>query len=883
MNKSDPKILDMYYSANIIKDTEIDLYESSQKIKISNKIDSFESVKFSQIKINELFGTKTRVMYFNPPIGPLPPGSQCSYINCGKIGPIATENKDVYHEKNCETPVKEYLIMSDEGKKKHSSKIEKHFEDQEIPEIIPYLSIFPKRGLQTSSVSKSKKVTLDNLITLSYKTRPVSNKALFSRDHSSFNIIVRLNKTSSIYITSAPYSLTEYNIENLGSRIIGILRKDLSIDIKDNVENSWITSLKGNYNVLSDYTYTLDLHNLNGIIKNHITRKGSLSIKQEDNKEKKYSISNYKFLFNLSLISFTLNVGTIKAYVEIRVRGNVKILISNGSIYNKIDSDQLIKVAKFLKPLFIENESVLLVKTEAEILKENKIHNIIKPLEYKRNTEIQPQICTGPTRSKPFPYSFKGICPKKNEGMNDEGISWTTADKVRPMRVYDFYEPCCKKITGEYELPVRFYDPRKNDNIDNVFKQIILGNNINHDDLIINSTGEKKIFLRRLIYGFPNNIAKKKPELFDSDKDIDSHTKYGIEYDEKLGYIDNKAATAVPGTPGKRESRVYKGLKELLTTDKDDTIEHIVKCYYSDYKETDMFVNDTIPKLAPIMVLTSKDYIDSFVMMEIPENGIYTKLVILKNGTVYIVEDTRKGSNIIWGPEFINVDYDFNLVISGIWKDNSFYPIDILSASPEKNLPSLFYLVTKETIGSTNRNLVMSEYTEYLVENLSQFFDVVPVKAMMATDTNIERIIEHSISCVFISSDKKYTNTSFFTWSTGIEQNYMDVLVFDFQIVNTDEFKGTCDVRSEGKLLEKVSKIYVGKKIASKLKQNKYYQFTLDYEFTPSGIKKITTILKIPSFDIVNKEPLGEHDTFEETQYKILIAFDPLERPLLKK
>jgi hypothetical protein len=681
--------------------------------------------------------------------------------------------------------------MSDEGKKKYNLKIEKHFEDQDIPEIIPYLSIFPKRGLQTSSVSKSKKVTLDNLITLSYKTRPVSNKDLFSRDHSSFNIVVRLNKTSSIYITSAPYSLTEYNIENLGSRIIGILRKDLSIDIKDNVENSWITSLKGNYNVLSDHTYTLDLHNLNGIIKNHITRKGSLSIKQEDNKEKKYSISNYKFLFNLSLISFTLNVGTIKAYVEIRVRGNVKILVSNGSIYNKIDSDQLIKVAKFLQPLFIENESILLVKTEAEILKENKIYNIIKPVTYTRKGYIQPQVCTGANRSKQFPYSFKGVFPKKNEGMNDEGISWKTADKIRPMKGYDFYEPCCKKITGDFEFPVGFYDPRKNDNIDKVLKQIILGNNINHDDLIINSTGDKKIFLRRLIYGFPNHIAKTKPELFDSDKDIDSNTKYGIDYDEKLGYIDKKAATAVPGTTDIRESRVYKGLKELLTTNKNDTVEHIVKCYYSDYKETDMFVNDNIPKLAPIMVLTSKDYIDSFVMMEIPENGIYTKLVILKDGTVYIVEDTRKGSNIIWGPESIHIEHDFNLVISGIWKDNSFYPIDILSASPEKEVSSLSYLVTKEKVGSTNRNLVMSEYTEYLVENLSQLFDVVPVKAMMVTDRDIDRIIERSISCVFISSDKKYTNTSFFTWSTGIEQNYMDVLVFDFQVVNPRTDKET--------------------------------------------------------------------------------------------
>jgi hypothetical protein len=467
--------------------------------------------------------------------------------------------------------------------------------------------------------------------------------------------------------------------------------------------------------------------------------------------------------------------------------------------------------------------------------------------------------------------------------MNDEGISWKTADKIRPMKGYDFYEPCCKKITGDFEFPVGFYDPRKNDNIDKVLKQIILGNNINHDDLIINSTGDKKIFLRRLIYGFPNHIAKTKPELFDSDKDIDSHTKYGIDYDEKLGYIDKKAATAVPGTTDIRESRVYKGLKELLTTNKNDTVEHIVKCYYSDYKETDMFVNDNIPKLAPIMVLTSKDYIDSFVMMEIPENGIYTKLVILKDGTVYIVEDTRKGSNIIWGPGSIHIEHDFNLVISGIWKDNSFYPIDILSASPEKEVSSLSYLVTKEKVGSTNRNLVMSEYTEYLVENLSQLFDVVPVKAMMVTDRDIDRIIERSISCVFISSDKKYTNTSFFTWSTGIEQNYMDVLVFDFQVVNTDEFNGTCDVRSEGKLLEKVSKIYVGKKIVSKLKQNKYYQFTLDYEFTPSGIKKIITNRRIPSFDIVNKEPLDKYETFDETQYKILIAFDPLERPLLKK
>jgi hypothetical protein len=876
MNKLDPTIKDMYYSANIIKDHNIDLLHASRKIKIHTSTDSINSLKFSKTSIDDK-NNKSRYMYFNPPMGPLPQGSQCTFITCRAIGPMDI-NEKVYHTNDCKSPFKEFLKISDEGKISYDSKIKKYYNSKNIPTHIKYLTIFPNRGLQPSNIKKSQKITLDNLITLLFRTKPISTNETYSS--TSFNIVIRLSTKSSLYILSAPYMIPEYNIENLGKSILTTLQKEVSEEITPSTENSFITTLKGNYNVFDTAEYRLNLTELDTLIKENINRNSFLQLEQENGKKKQYAISNYKFLYNLSLISFNLDVEKFKVYVEIRIRGNVKILVSKGTNTDRITHAILEKVSRFLKPFFLHNEKTLSEKIPESIININKIHNIIKPKEYTRKGDIQPQVCNGKNRTKPYPYSFRGLCPNKYEDVDEEGMKWLGTG--RSMTNFDYFEPCCKKITGVSDPSVRFNDTtRIEKQVDRALKNIGKKGE-SYKEIINNSDGNKKIYLRRLIYGFPNKM-----------NEDDSHIKHKIEINEQNNYIDNKAATYVPGTENTnspiRETRVFKGLLQLLSENKERTIEHIVKCYYSSYVETTPFTIDDIPDLVPIFVLTRKDNISSFVMIDnIPKNGIYTKLVIIDNN-IYIVDHT--GKKIIWGPQEITTDISLQeksnsklnkLILSGIWEESTFYPIDIIRLPDEFSEPlNIYYLNTGEDMGSTNRNTLCSEYSGLISEQFSQFFNVSLLQASTVTDSNINKMIDKLSTSIFISTDKTYTDTKLFTWSYGIEQDYFGSITFDFQIEKIDVFKGTCNVMSEDKKLDYISSINIGVKASRKLEIGKYYQFAVEYKILPSGIRKVSD-LKNPIFELILSESIDTYDSLQETNYKLSLLFDPLEKPVLE-
>lgn len=883
MNKQDPTIKDMYYSANIIKNHNIDLQDASIKIQIHPSTDSINSLKFSKTFIDE-HNIKRRYMYFNPPMGPLPQGSQCTFISCMAIGRFGDSKE--YHKNDCKSPFKEFLKISEDGMVKFKDKINKYYENKTRPTTIKYLTIFPNRGLQSSNIKNSPKITLDNLITLLFRTKTIKNNETYSS--TSFNIVIRVSTTSSLYILSAPYNIPEYDIKNLGKSILTTLQKEVSETITPSTDISFITTLKGNYNVFDKQDYRLNLTELDTLIKKNIHinkyQKSVLKLEQLIGGKKQYSISNYKFLYNLSLISFNLDVDNFKVYVEIRIRGNVKILVSKGTNENRIDHKILEKVSRFLKPFFLHNEQILSEQIPELIINKNKINNIIKPNEYKRKGSIQPQLCNGKNKTRPYPYSFRGVCPNKYEDVDEEGIPWLMSGKS--MTDFDYFEPCCKKITGVSDPSVRFNDTTHIEKqVDKALKTIGETGE-SYKEIIQNSDGNKKIYLRRLIYGFPNT------------EDVDdSAQKHKIESkleNNKVIYTDNKAATYVPGTENTnspiRETRVFKGLLQLLEENKEMTIKHIVKCYYSSFVETSPFTINDIPDLVPIFVLTRKDKISSFVMIDnIPKNGIYTKLVIIENN-LYIVDYT--GKKIIWGPQRTDIGLPEEikssmnkLILSGIWEESIFYPIDILRLPDVSNvsepLSKMYYLNTGEKLGFTNRNTLCLEYSGLISEHFSQFFNISLLQAYKVTDNNIKKMIEKSTTSIFISTDKIYTDTKLFTWSYRIEQDYFGSITFDFQIKKIDKNKGTCEVMSEDKELDHVSVIHIGVKASKTLQIGKYYQFAVEYKILPSGIRQVS-YTKNPVFELIVSKPMDTYDSLQKTNYKLSVIFDPLDKPVLE-
>lgn len=635
MDEKDPVITDLYYNSNInksgIKQELIDLYKTAKKIKITD--DKFTSIKFSK-KEKKDNQPEQRFVFYNPPMGPLPPGSKCSFKGCSKKG---SKTKKVYHVKDCRTPTSDYLIMSKEGLKENKEKVikflNKKFKDKNTEQLekikkivlsgkspIKYHSIFPKRGVKDEKDPlKNRRTAFENTITISYSV-PVPETSKYSKE-GNFNIILRISKNYSFYITGAPYEINATSFKNLPETLIKEVKKYIVFNEKnDHIkriesqyvidEYSWITVLHGKYNIIKDKNYELNMNVLDEIF--------------NKNKIKGYTVFNYKFKENASFVSFHISYKGFNAYVEIKKRGNVKIMISYGNssqteygIYfpnltkmekeiPKINKKLLKEISLLLKPIFLENKQRLLKKKTEKIFDEDKIYNIITPLGYKGQTLLQPKICNTINKSRPVLYSFKGKCPGENEYVDEQGLHWSRV-KSKTFNKFDIYEPCCKKITGNYNNNLTFNDKKKDINTK------IKGLNIKRKDIdhyIKDSDGNKKIFLRRLVYGFPNNLRETRSteelsDLFEDKtkklentlknfskykvKDMDSPEVYGIEIKNGV-YIDNKTATYKPGTQDKsklgngdkiRESRVFKGLKQLLTEDKNGSIEYIINHYFN--------------------------------------------------------------------------------------------------------------------------------------------------------------------------------------------------------------------------------------------------------------------------------------------------------------
>ena len=454
MNKEFPAIIDVFYnininSSNIYKNEElIDLYKTVKNIKLDK---NFISKSYFQTKIND-DRTKEDIYYFDPPIGPLPPGSQCSFSECGRIGPL-NESEKIYHKNNCRTPNKDGLIISKEGLNIFKNKIVKKFKevstklkgkkDDEVEEAIKdflngennlrYLFIFPKRGLATP-YDDNKKNAFGNVIIMTYQTDPVIKSINFSTDKpDGFNISVRINKNLSMYGFTVPYELESTNFDNFPKNLVEYFLKYSDIKdskLKDKIlkekvikELTWISVLRGNFSVINNKNYILNLDNLNNIFETNTHNNKDIEYLKIE--EKRYVIFDYKYFSNMSLINFRLSIDGISAYIEIRIRGNIKILISYGKeeykkygikYYNdrktdknvtKLDKSLLEKVRNFLYPLFINNEKELLIRIERVILS-GKIQNIFTPPEYKGKEGRQPQICNGENKKRPNPYSFKG-------------------------------------------------------------------------------------------------------------------------------------------------------------------------------------------------------------------------------------------------------------------------------------------------------------------------------------------------------------------------------------------------------------------------------------------------------------------------------------------
>jgi hypothetical protein len=968
MFKKIPSIIDMYYSANVNKgDPELNilnLYETSKSVEISTKPESFSSVKFSKKIIDKTHGNK-RLVYYDPPIGPLPPGSQCSYILCNKIGPIK-KNKHVYHTKDCRTPVKEQLWLSKKGMSEFKNKINILLNNLNLTESekekcynmetrIKYLLVFPKRGLGSKDdINKNKRVALENLITVSYKTKPLVGSEFYSKDHDDgFNIIIRISRNMGIFIVTAPYNHSNYSNfspcivnklsnyfvtnddidddKNSSSYYENVLEKAYEKKIIE--DKSWITVLRGNYNILKD-GYEINLEKLNSLLNSKIEGTSMVS------NGVKYTMFKYKFKNDLSLISFHLVYKGLNFYIEIRLKGSVKITVSYGlkdqreygikfssikqikigSLIPRIDKQMLVDIQKFLHPIFTENEELIIYKIPKKIIDITRVQNMYKPPDYKRNTIIQPQICGGKNKFRPFPYSFKGNCANINEYVDDVGIHWKKASRETFNR-YDLYEPCCKKITGTYSDGITFEDFKINDEkeIKNKIKRIGK-NNGHYNDFIKNSEGNKKIFLRRLIYGFPNNLREIKNEkemksLFEdiskklytplSDfpdftvKDMDSPETYGIEKTLN-GYVDNKAATYVPGTQLSenggdgtliREKRIFKGLKELLEKEKNSVIENIIKCYYSDYKIVSLLtpkdkniIEKLLVELIPIKVLSecNKDQLnDKFVLGHVPKNTNYVKL-ICTNNNFFIIEETRGKENVILNASFEENNNINGLVMTGMWYDSTFYALDTIKI-PDKNIKNLNYLTIKLN-GYSTRNSYTTLYGNMLNEILSQYFSVKLVEFVEFSD--IKNLEEPGYQLLFMSTDEVYSKTKIFNWFEGIEQYYMDKLIFNFK-VDSCKKTGMCKIVStDGKELKFIPKtIKIGIQDGNKTEKKQNLEFKIKYNVDSSGYKTIN--IREP-FYIISKNYRDNKkspyrfssatnvDTYEETLYKICMIFKPI-------
>jgi len=842
------KLTDTYYNAIINKNKhceDIDLYEFVQEIELINGI---TTKSYSRKEINYDTGDVIgRIVYNDPPLGPLPPGSEC--VNCENIGPL--NGKDVYHEKDCIGPFKTQLVVSEEGLKKFDiikkveNYVKKNFElneqEKQLKQIfdneiyITYLDIFPLRGMGNKKMYDEKgKDTLDNMVSLRYKIQNCNNLDMYTKEKNDFTVVINITNKCSILLISVPYECLPF--DKFGKEIKDQVLGDL---VDYDKKSSFVNVMRSNFNVFGSEGYELDLYKLSDIIKEKVV-KDKIIIDGV-----KYSIYDIIYDNTQSTLRMKIIYKYIKFVIELRKRGSFRIISSYGSSEDirygakyavsksgkpDMNKETLSKFIKVFYPIIFEQQNKIL----KEVFKKppvNKVYNIIIPSDMKRNINPQPQVCNVKGRIRPYPYSFKGTCPIYTSSMTDEGLKYNVVRGT--LKGYEYYEPCCKILTGSFHSNIKLNDFDKNsiEKLSDMIKEI---NNDygNPDKYIYSSKGDKKKYLRRLIYGFPNELyttrnEKDLEQLYDKDITEDSAERYGIKK-ENGKYIDNNSSTYKPGTQEikrygdgtmQRESRIFKGLKELIQTK--GFIDKLINCYYKELsilKVVDITECDNSVK--SMLLLTKCDKLDTEDLYYAKkEKGYeYVKLVITKF-SFYIINIAN--NSLILNDNLDTPDSLVCKVITGFWTEDKFILVDLKTDGnymKRRNELESLDLIIFETHFKTE----MMDISEFSYEDMSKDFK--------KGHTNF----------LFINNDNLYN------WFPNMDQYYMSRLDIRLK-VEKNILKNLDDTDLD--MLPNNSKLGLGKHDLIKIKDGGIYRFIIRYTVDNKGRKIID---KNKPFDIIS-------------------------------
>jgi hypothetical protein len=440
-------------------------------------------------------------VYFDPPNKTLP-GTECSYQMCGK--------KDgVPHTKTCSTQLIEHLFISDNGLTTSLNKEVNDFINKQRlsddtaeqlingDEKLGYTTLFPKAKV-------SDEWTIENMVTLVFNGTKV-----------------RVASDASCHILYGPDTMDPKKVYR------SIFRKE-SGSLK-------YTMKRFTYTITTD-TINMDL--LDSFLKRDIT------------------ITKYKYSKKMKRVQFKHASPVQNITVLINSTGRSQIILSKPS-GRHLNEQNAIDFVKSLMGSMPDDT----FEPKFEIPAEDRIENI-RSMQgvFKKNTRAKPQVCIGKNRLVPKPYTFSGNCIQRDYAVDDNGTHYKKARNLR-VRNIDRYGPCCYKINGKSPgavnfnvktFPVTFV--RKDQGLS---KRALM---TKIDKIINKSTGKRKVFVRRIVYGFPNNKYPK-----------DKATVNDLE-------IDNKAANYKPGSKI-IDRRSYKGLLELINKDKSKAIRKILKCY----------------------------------------------------------------------------------------------------------------------------------------------------------------------------------------------------------------------------------------------------------------------------------------------------------------
>jgi hypothetical protein len=242
------------------------------------------------------------------------------------------------------------------------------------------------------------------------------------------------------------------------------------------------------------------------------------------------SLDKYKYSKPLKRITFATTSDKQTSTFMISASGSIQIIASKPIGKNKLS---VIRSIKYIKDLITAIPHVLGPKTGTRLKRPTTMRAVPG---VKAKT---PQVCIGHHRARPDPYNFTGKCKDPGYAPMDGGIHYSKA-RNKAAKKLNWYGPCCERITGRAPDAVHFTA--------NDFPEKFLMPKRTADQIIARSTGKRKTFIETIVYGYSPD-----------DPSAEAGTKY--------------AGTSVV------ERRAYKGLIDLLATNKNQMIKKIVDCY----------------------------------------------------------------------------------------------------------------------------------------------------------------------------------------------------------------------------------------------------------------------------------------------------------------